>query len=69
MSDETEKAKAAAAAGGMEDASAPTIFDKLMSGDIPTSVVFEDDKVFCFKDVNPVSPVHILCIRTFSLSF
>lgn len=62
MSDETEKAKAAAAAGKMKDASVPTIFDKLLSGEIPANVAYEDDRVFCFHDVNKVSPTHILVI-------
>jgi len=62
MSDETEKAKAAAAGGKMHDASAPTIFDKLLSGEIPATVVHEDDQAFCFRDVNPQAPVHVICI-------
>jgi len=60
--DETEKAKAAAATGKMEDADVPTIFDKLINGEIPANIVYEDEKAFCFRDVNPVSPVHVLCI-------
>lgn len=54
-----EVAKAQAAAPGDD---APTIFDKLLSGAIPAKVVYEDDRAFCFRDVNPQAPVHILCI-------
>lgn len=38
------------------------IFCKLANGDIPTDMVYEDDKVAAFRDVNPVTPVHILVV-------
>ena len=38
------------------------IFCKLASGEIPTNVVYEDDKVFCFHDADPQAPVHVLLI-------
>jgi len=60
MSDEVAKAKEAATAWASPDA--PTIFDKLLSGEIPADVVYEDDLAFAFRDVNPQAPVHILCI-------
>lgn len=44
------------------DGGAPTIFDKLVSGSIPCTKVFEDDVVLAFRDVNPVAPKHILVI-------
>lgn len=47
---------------GLRDESPPTIFDKLISGEIPANVVYEDDKVFAFKDINPSAPAHILVI-------
>lgn len=55
-SDEVKKAQAA------EKHDGPTIFDKLLNGEIPANVVYQDDKAFCFRDVNPQAPVHILCI-------
>ena len=54
---EVEKAQAAAG-----DAGAPTIFDKLLSGAIPSDKVYEDDQVYAFRDVNPQAPVHMLVI-------
>ena len=39
-----------------------TIFDKILSGDIPSSKVFEDEDVLAFRDVNPQAPVHVLVI-------
>jgi histidine triad (HIT) family protein len=38
------------------------IFCKLINGDIPTEVVFESDRVFAFKDIDPQAPHHILII-------
>lgn len=38
------------------------IFCKIIKGDIPCSKVYEDEDVLAFKDINPVSPVHILII-------
>jgi diadenosine tetraphosphate (Ap4A) HIT family hydrolase len=39
-----------------------TIFDKILNGTIPSDCVHETDHVYCFRDVNPVSPTHVLCI-------
>lgn len=38
------------------------LFCKLISGDIPADIVYQDDEVFAFRDVNPQAPVHILVI-------
>ena len=38
------------------------IFCKIISGEIPSSKVYEDDKVLAFNDINPVAPYHILVI-------
>jgi histidine triad (HIT) family protein len=37
-----------------------TIFEKIASREIPAQIVFEDDEVLAFKDVNPQAPVHVL---------
>ena len=34
----------------------------LANHEIPTSVVYEDDEMFCFKDAEPQAPVHVLLI-------
>ena len=39
-----------------------TIFDKILSGEIPSEEVFSDDKCLAFKDINPQAPTHILII-------
>lgn len=38
------------------------IFCKIIKGEIPSSKVYEDDKVYAFKDINPEAPVHLLVI-------
>ncbi|MGM9683462.1 MAG: histidine triad nucleotide-binding protein [Eubacteriales bacterium] len=38
------------------------LFCKIISGDIPSSRVYEDDYCFAFKDINPQTPVHILVV-------
>ncbi|MBB6630500.1 histidine triad nucleotide-binding protein [Clostridium algidicarnis] len=38
------------------------IFCKIINGDIPSEKVYEDDKVYAFKDLNPEAPIHILII-------
>ena len=39
-----------------------TIFKKIIDKEINADIVYENDKVLAFKDINPVSPVHILII-------
>lgn len=38
------------------------IFCKIANGEIPSTKVYEDDKILAFKDLNPVAPVHVLFI-------
>ncbi|MBQ8974877.1 MAG: histidine triad nucleotide-binding protein [Oscillospiraceae bacterium] len=38
------------------------LFCKIVSGEIPSSKVYEDDSVLAFRDINPQAPVHILVI-------
>ena len=39
-----------------------TIFDKILAGEIPCHKVYEDDRVFAFLDIGPLSPGHMLVI-------
>ncbi|NPA39708.1 MAG: histidine triad nucleotide-binding protein [Thermodesulfobacteria bacterium] len=38
------------------------IFCKIVNKEIPADVVYEDDKVIAFNDINPQAPYHILVI-------
>ena len=38
------------------------IFCKIAAGEIPSTKVYEDDKVYAFKDIAPMAPVHILIV-------
>jgi len=38
------------------------IFCKIVNGDIPADIVYENDNVIAFKDMNPQAPMHVLVI-------
>lgn len=38
------------------------IFCKIINKEIPSTIVYEDEYVCAFKDLNPVAPVHVLVI-------
>lgn len=40
----------------------PTLFEKIIAREIPAEVVYEDDLCFCFRDIAPQAPVHLLLI-------
>lgn len=58
-SDEMSKAKAAA---GKPFTGKSTIFDKIISREIPADIIYEDAKCLAFNDVSPQAPVHFLVI-------
>jgi len=39
-----------------------TIFGKIIRREIPADIVYEDDDVLAFRDLNPQAPVHVLFI-------
>lgn len=39
-----------------------SIFTKIINREIPSDIVFENDKAIAFKDINPQAPVHILVV-------
>lgn len=38
------------------------IFCKLINGSIPTKIVYQDEDIFVFNDINPKADVHLLLI-------
>ena len=39
-----------------------TIFSKIVSGELPADIVYRDDRVTAFRDINPAAPTHILIV-------
>ena len=39
-----------------------TIFKRIIDGEIPADIVYEDDQCLAFRDISPQAPVHILTI-------
>ena len=38
------------------------LFCKIVKGDIPSTKVYEDEKILAFRDIAPMAPTHILVI-------
>lgn len=38
------------------------IFCKIIKKEIPAKIIYEDDKVIAFEDINPQAPVHLLVV-------
>jgi histidine triad (HIT) family protein len=38
------------------------IFCKIASGEIPTELLYQDEDVVVFRDINPLTPVHLLVV-------
>jgi histidine triad (HIT) family protein len=39
-----------------------TIFEKIIAREIPANIVFEDDDLIAFRDIDPKAPTHILIV-------
>ncbi|MDA0955120.1 MAG: HIT domain-containing protein, partial [Proteobacteria bacterium] len=39
-----------------------TLFGKIVRRELPADIVYEDDDVLAFRDINPQAPQHILII-------
>lgn len=38
------------------------LFCKIVEGEIPADIIYRDENVVAFKDINPQAPVHVLVI-------
>ena len=38
------------------------IFCKIVTGEIPSTQIYDDDQVIAFRDINPVATVHVLIV-------
>jgi histidine triad (HIT) family protein len=39
-----------------------TVFTRIVNGEIPARIVYDDDRVLAFHDVSPKAPTHVLVI-------
>lgn len=39
-----------------------TVFSRIIAGELPADIVFQDDRVTAFRDINPQAPTHILIV-------
>ena len=38
------------------------LFCRIIAGEIPASIVYQDDRVIAFNDINPQAPTHVLVV-------
>ena len=38
------------------------LFCKIIAGEIPSDILYRDDEVIAFRDINPQAPVHLLIV-------
>ena len=38
------------------------LFCRIIAGEIPGNTVYENDKIYAFRDINPQAPVHVLIV-------
>jgi histidine triad (HIT) family protein len=46
----------------MSDSAAETLFERVIAGEIPADVVYQDDLTFAFRDIRPQAKVHVLVV-------
>src|SRR5471030_1272745 len=46
----------------MESLMADCLFCKIIAREIPASIVYEDDHMLAFNDINPQGPTHVLVV-------
>lgn len=39
-----------------------TLFEKIAAREIPAAILYEDESVFAFRDINPQAPTHVLIV-------
>jgi histidine triad (HIT) family protein len=40
----------------------PTLFERIIQGELPAQFVYRDDRVVAFRDIHPRAPTHILIV-------
>jgi len=39
-----------------------TLFEKIIAREIPAQIIYEDDVILAFRDINPQAPTHVLIV-------
>ena len=42
--------------------SEPTLFTRIINGELPADILYQDDRVTAFRDIEPQAPTHILIV-------
>jgi histidine triad (HIT) family protein len=40
----------------------PTLFERIVAGELPADIVYQDSEITAFRDIQPRAPVHILIV-------
>ena len=40
----------------------PTLFERIIQGEIPATIVYQDERVTAFRDIHPRAPTHVLIV-------
>jgi histidine triad (HIT) family protein len=40
----------------------PTLFERIIQGEIPADIVYRDERVTAFRDIHPRAPIHVLIV-------
>jgi histidine triad (HIT) family protein len=40
----------------------PTLFERIIHGELPAKFVYQDERVVAFRDIQPRAPVHVLIV-------
>jgi histidine triad (HIT) family protein len=40
----------------------PTLFTRIMEGEIPADIIYRDEHVIAFRDIEPQAPIHVLIV-------
>ncbi|MGW4062866.1 histidine triad nucleotide-binding protein [Amycolatopsis sp. NPDC004747] len=46
----------------MSETAADTLFERIIGGEIPADVVYQDETTFAFRDIRPQARVHVLVV-------
>jgi histidine triad (HIT) family protein len=45
------------------------IFCRIVAGELPSDILYQDDEIMAFRDINPLAPTHVLIIPKRHIAF